>query len=111
MEDRPLTNKEWYPTDIFPALSKFELECVSNICKKIMGFPLDRVSAHIGRELIKARLDEERSALRLVEMEITKLIPPESTDTYGQGLSDALQIIKGCFQIGEKKDDNSKADI
>jgi hypothetical protein len=111
MDDSPISDKDNYPMDIFPELSPFELECVNNMCKKILGFPLDRLSAHIGRELIAHRLDEERKALSLADSEIKKLIPPESTDTYGQGLTDALKIIHGCFQIGEKKDDNSETDI
>jgi hypothetical protein len=58
------------------------------------------------------RLDEERKALRLADTEIKKLIPADATDTYGQGLSDALKIIHGCFQIGElNNNDNSQTDI
>ena len=111
MENKQLTGKNNYPEDIFTPLSDFELECVGGICKKVMGYPLDRLSAQIARKVIAARIEEERSAMRLIEEEIQKLVSGEGVDGYADGLRDALRIIKACMNIGETKDDNSKADI
>ena len=47
-----------YPTDIFPQLSKTDLKRINNDMINGTGIPLDRLSAHIGRELRKGIIKE-----------------------------------------------------
>jgi len=64
-QDKPLEWKDNYPTDIFIPISKDRLRLVNGYLKANFGFPLDRLSAHIARELMKNRLKEVQSAKRL----------------------------------------------
>jgi hypothetical protein len=47
-----------YPKDIFPELSKDQLDYIHNLLLTKLGFPLDRLSAHISR-LILERLSKK----------------------------------------------------
>ena len=42
-----------YPKDIFPELSKSQLKNIHEMLIKDFGFPLDRLSAHIGRLILQ----------------------------------------------------------
>ena len=46
-----------FPTDVFPEISKKELLKINEILKREMGFPLDRLGAHILR--IKEKSERE----------------------------------------------------
>ena len=42
-----------YPKDIFSELSKAQLKNIHELLMKNFGFPLDRLSAHIGRLILQ----------------------------------------------------------
>ena len=42
-----------YPKDIFPELSKAQFKNIHEMLIKDFGFPLDRLSAHIGRLILQ----------------------------------------------------------
>jgi len=44
-----IADSQPYPTDIFPEVSKPELKLIATYCRQRLGFPIDRLSAHIGR--------------------------------------------------------------
>jgi hypothetical protein len=52
MFEKILNEDEIYPKDIFPEITKKELEEIHNCLVLEFEFPLDRLSAHIGRVLL-----------------------------------------------------------
>jgi len=53
---------EVYPLDIFPALTNKELSEIHELMILHMGFPLDRLSAHIGRSILNGLKSKLREA-------------------------------------------------
>ena len=47
-----------FPLDIFPDISKKDIEQMNILLENIFGFPLDRLSAFIGRKHYKNFIDE-----------------------------------------------------
>ena len=48
--------KEWkgaYPADIFPPLTQEDIRAIDNFCQEELGFPFDRVAAHVARITVK----------------------------------------------------------
>ena len=50
---REVLNENPYPTDIFPIVTTKQLNDIHEMLLKEFGFPLDRLSGHIGRVLRK----------------------------------------------------------
>jgi len=50
---REIEPEKNYPKDIFPEITKFQLHTINSILKSKFNFPLDRLSAHIGRQILE----------------------------------------------------------
>ena len=46
-----------YPEDIFTPIPKEDFAKINNLLKKELGYPIDRLSGHIGRELYKSFIE------------------------------------------------------
>lgn len=55
-----------YPTDVFPSVSKAELRTIATYCRQRMGFPIDRLAAHIGRLILENPREIAQAALKSI---------------------------------------------
>ena len=46
-----------YPEDIFTPIPKEDFAKINDLLKKELGYPIDRLSGHIGRELYKSFIE------------------------------------------------------
>ena len=97
MTNKPLTEEDKYPLDIWPPMTEEQCREIHNWMMCHMDIPLDRLSAHIARKMLAVRLDEEKSAKRLLKQKLPKQI---------WGTIPIHKEIDACFQIpdGDEKD-------
>jgi hypothetical protein len=58
-----LISKNPYPEDIFTPIPKEDFAKINDLLKKEMGYPLDRLSGHIGREFHKSLIETLKEML------------------------------------------------
>jgi hypothetical protein len=98
--NNPLTEQDNYPKDIFPPISKARLHQINGFLKANFGFPLDRLSAHIARKILAVRIEEEKSAKRLLKSKLCGIDP--ICKEYMRKQIDA------CFQIPDGDEEHGK---
>lgn len=98
MTNKPLTEEDKYPLDIWPPMTEEQCREIHNWMMCHMDIPLDRLSAHIARKMLAVRLDEEKSAKRLLKQELKRRID------YDYRVLE--RVVDACFQIpdGDEKD-------
>ena len=104
MKSAPLTEQANYPTDIFPNICPADLERINRMLMNEMHFPLDRLSAHIAREILAVRIEEEKSAKRLLRKKLSTWALAQDKEPTANLLDsiDLKLIIDECFQIPDE---------
>ena len=55
---KELKSSNPYPESIFPEISTQDLAIIHDFLRREMGFPIDRLSGHLGRKIYKSIIDD-----------------------------------------------------
>jgi len=100
---KELKEKAHYPKDIFVPISKKRLREINGFLKTNFGFPLDRLSAHICREIEQTIREETLIAVgkeidELLKWDVHNVLngklPKQRLEDFREGFDEAYSIWK-----------------